>query len=90
MGEMVEKVARALAGASGDLAWEHRKVWERAAYMAQARAAIAAMREATPMMANAATHRETDDGGYVSVNDVHGIWEDMIDAALAERERVEG
>ena len=66
MGEMIERVARAIVAADA------------MGSEAQARAAIAAMREPTRAMADAA-NRATDDGA----GNARTTWRAMIDAALA-------
>ena len=85
--EMIERVARAINDAGwpdSDIAaeaWED-GVW-RACAMGQARAAIAAMREPTAAMVDAAILRLVEhDGEIIAAIDVRAAIEAAIDAAL--------
>ena len=81
---MIERVARAMASASGEAWWVYpdqwgRRTWQtRDEYMARARAAIAAMREPTEGMVGEGVECRQHDGG------VTHIYRAMIDAALKE------
>lgn len=70
---LVERVARALAGARGEP-----ENWSR--YRKEARAAIAAMRTPTQEMLEAAGE------GLIDYSDINHDWRVMVDAALAEQE----
>ena len=90
---MIERVARAMASASGEAWWVYpdqwgRRTWQtRDEYMARARAAIAAMREPTPQQCAAAL-AALDDGTVADPKaaawDATRAYRAMIDAALKE------
>jgi hypothetical protein len=77
--EAVERVARALWDAAGDLRdperWDETSERFRDDYRRRARAAIAALREPTEAMILAGVHHD-------NMGDMAGRWRAMIDAAL--------
>lgn len=84
MGEMVDRVARAMAE-SRDLIWENMSEFSNADetpeyYRSLARAAIAAMREPTGEMIQAANPYVK---GYDDMRSSYAAWQAMIDAALS-------
>ncbi len=90
MTEMVERVARAIAGPAHAAPWgdTNKQNWEM--YTTEARAAIKAMREPTVEMMAVQGSIIRDEGRYVGMffsgKDLveHGVWAAMIDAALVQ------
>jgi hypothetical protein len=77
----VEKVARAISE-TRDLCWDQYSPELKATYKAMARAAIAAMREPSEAMVEAAGCAPVK--SYAWQDGVKASWEAMLDAALAE------
>ena len=79
--DMVEKVARAMAERNNDYDEEGRLQWP--AYVDDARAAIAAMREPTDAMVDAGW-QTSDDVVWMALKEA---WPAMVDAALTSSEK---
>jgi hypothetical protein len=77
MSEMIKRIARAITDSTRDygisIGWEERL----------ARAAIAAMRDPTPDMVNVGVSVVN----FLRAEDAKLVWQVMIDAALAEKEK---
>lgn len=85
MSEMVERVARGIAGADGcdDAGWDAMMAWSLEYYRGRARAAIEAMREPTERMVASATWPMIYDSSGAGTNrSPRQAWELMIDEAL--------
>ena len=78
MSEMVERVARRLLESNGYL-WENASEGTREEFEADARAAIAELREPTEAMIRACDWPNTDRN-----SSLEDVWRVMIDAALAK------
>lgn len=85
MSEMIERVARGLAGHNGydpdDMSGAHNiggPLWM--AFVQEARVAIAAMRTPTQAMLDTTTNPHCVE----TMDDIRDVWTDMIDAALRE------
>ena len=81
MTDMIERVARAIVGVT-DQEWEDENEAWREFYRAIARAAIAAMREPSETMVDAAWASWEDPEGSKGFV---GAWQAMIDIALDEK-----
>lgn len=86
MSEMIERVARKMAGQymiddgfgeDSRRGAEQGEMWKN--FRASARAAIEAMREPTEAMIDAAYEHALDENAK-------GVWQDMIDAALTDKQ----